>query len=324
MLANPAIDNTTVVCNTDPYVYTQGFLNCAVENDLLSGLFPGSTTLAVQKTVQPNISLSYPFGSPDTLLAQLFYAPNTSTAPAEQFYCQASSCTQEYLSDKSGVDYNCAVLACTCIPGQAFCGGRAIDLSSTINALQGPVDVTCSTNSTTCNFKQDVLNGIVGSAGLGLTGCQSGECVRQGVIDRLDPNYKKAESALSGGVIAGLVIVGVIVIAVLVLFILGKIRQRKARAVKVLGSPRQVALSYSNISYALPSSSSSISTLRRRVGSASANQSLLEKQGLPNSTGTQILHSISGSVPCGSMLAIIGASGAGKRYVAIDVSPALN
>lgn len=317
------LDNSTIVCNTSPYVYTQGFVDCNVENVAISSIFPGSTTLSIQKSLQPNISLSWPFGEAGSLLAQLFYSANTSTPPEEQFYCQASSCSQSYSSDQAFVDYNCAALDCTCITGRTFCGGQNFDLSSVINTLTGPLEISCATNTTDCSFRQSVLQGLFGPEGLGLTGCSSGECVRQGVIDRLDPTVAAANgSSLSAGVIAGLAIVGALLLAVLVLFLLGKIRQRKARRAIAapLGSIRQVGLAWQDISYTLAPTSNTSFLRRRKRGSALLQDSSLETGNGSNTASGKILHSISGQAPCGQMLAIIGASGAGKRLVKVTLA----
>jgi ABC-type multidrug transport system fused ATPase/permease subunit len=274
-------------------------MNCVVINVALQSIYAGSTTLAIQKTVEPNLSLAFPFGSSGSALAQLYYAADASSAPVEQFYCQADSCTQTNTTAET--TYSCADLKCTCRPGTAFCGGAAggIDLSTTIDSMQGPLDIACSSaDASSCSFKQSLLVKLFGEEGLGLSGCSQGECVREDVRLALAPNNVGSDSgsALAPGVIAGLAVIGGLVALLLGLVVLGFWRQRKAAKShsSLQHGPKQVGVSWQNVSYALPGAN--FASLRR-AGPA----------------GKNVLDGLSAGVPCGALVAILGPSGAGKR-----------
>lgn len=315
------MENNTVVCNTTPRFYTEGFLNCAVVNVALQSLYVGETTLAIQQNIRPNASLSYPFGDAGTLYAQLFYATDASSPPVEQFYCQASSCVS------NNYTYTCANLNCTCPVDNQFCAGpgNQLNLTDTINGLTGPLEVTCS-NSTACNFINPELQTLFGTEGLGLSGCQAGECVRQSVIDALvnDIDGEGSGSGLSGGVIAGLAVAGALMLAMLGLLLWGKSRQKAARRSKSTSlaiTPPQYGLAWQNISYTLPLGKG-LSKKQKHI--AASEDDLGEKSGqrkplnAKNDKQHTILQNISGSVAAGTMLAILGSSGAGKSTL-VDI-----
>ncbi|GAA6042455.1 hypothetical protein JCM8097_008464 [Rhodosporidiobolus ruineniae] len=229
------------VCSTSTWTWTQGFATCDVVNPTLQSVFSGTTTLIIQKTVEPTESLSSPFGSNGTVLAQLFYAPSSgNTTTVEQFYCAADSCIQSNVtsSGSTSVDWTCQNLQCTCIDGRDFCGGTAapVDLKSTINGLTGTLEITCDSTGASCSFKQSLLVTLFGSSGLGLSGCKWGECVLPSTIDTLAAQLSGSSSGsggggsdLSGGVIAGLAVLGAVVVGLLALLALGYASQQRAR-----------------------------------------------------------------------------------------------
>ena len=330
-LSNSAFDNATVVCNASPNTYTQGVVDCNVANVALQALYSGRTTLTIQKTMRSNISLSSPFGEDGTALAQLFYSATTSTAPVEQFYCQASSCVQTLTNSSQTSSYTCSNLQCTCIPGRAFCGGTGtvLDISQTVNGLTGPLEIDCAVSGNTCNFKQAILQGLFGVEGLGLNSCAFGECVQQNVLHTFSPTAAAAAgSSLSTGVIAGLAVLGAIVLALLGFLLLGLIRQKRARKNTAL-VPRyqQAGIAWSDVSYVLPGRKSPFR--RRRNVRPSSDIALLpvagvEKRQRPAIDGTDaqasrmIIDGASGSVSSGTLLAILGPSGAGKSTL-VDI-----
>ncbi|KPV72649.1 uncharacterized protein RHOBADRAFT_39255 [Rhodotorula graminis WP1] len=298
------------VCSRGPWTWTEGFGTCDVVNPTLQSAFAGSTFLTFSKTVEPSETLSIPFGANGTLTAQLWYAPSTgNTTLAEQFYCAASSCTQANSSSTtaSDVDYTCATLACTCIPGTAFCGapGAQIDLSSTINDLEGPLSITCdSATGAQCSFKQGVLQTLFGASGLGLSACRWGECVLPGTIDRLAASLAGSAASSSGGgdgpsggVIAGLAVLGALVVALVALVGLGCASQRRARCrarARAPDSAPPVGISINHLSYFVPVRHSAFS-----LKSASRDD-------------RQVLSDVSATVVGGSFCAILGPSGSGK------------
>ena len=80
-----------VTCDTGRWTWTAGFLSCSVvvscscgapatrsltiaQNPTLQSVFSGATTLTIQKTVHPELSLSTPFGANGTTQVQLLCA----------------------------------------------------------------------------------------------------------------------------------------------------------------------------------------------------------------------------------------------------------
>ncbi|KAF8061676.1 hypothetical protein FPV67DRAFT_1509891 [Lyophyllum atratum] len=303
--------NNTLTCNTSPRVWAGSQMSCRVNNPTLQAIYPLDSTLNIIRTLQPSLTPipnATAFGSAGSIQAQLFYSG------VEQFYCQADSCSQTLGNDGASAKWACQNLRCTCREGTTFCGGvPATTLVKTINGLSGFLDIDCgvidsSTNTATCHFNQQVLQGLFPPSGLTLNGCTFGECVRQSVIDN-GGNGTDTSSAegggksLGGGVIAGLAVVGGLVFFASVFLLFGFIKQRKARIAK-LGdnSGIQVGVEWDGISYSVPGSSSTgiLGALRRRRGAGHLNDDKV------------VLDNVSGSVKAGQMMAILGPSGAGK------------
>ncbi|GAA5980169.1 hypothetical protein JCM11641_006936 [Rhodosporidiobolus odoratus] len=336
------------VCSKGPWTWTQGFASCDVVNPTLQSVFAGSTTLLIQKTVEPSQSLSVTVGTNGTMLAQLFYSPSTSNSTAtEQFYCAADSCLQSNstIAGSDSTDWSCSNLKCTCIPGTLFCGaeGSPLDLTDTINGLTGTLEITCDAlTGSQCSFKQDILKTLFGNGGLALSGCKWGECVLPSTIDSLATQLAGSVSGgssshddLSGGVIAGLAVLGAIVIGLLSLLALGLASQRRARRQALAkeealgGSPALgssgasekekegqettphpgIGMRWTNLSYSLPS------LTPRRIISPLLPASKKPK-GLDD--GRLILSSLSATVQGGSFVSIFGPSGAGKSTL-VDI-----
>ncbi|KAH8927487.1 hypothetical protein BT69DRAFT_1316923 [Atractiella rhizophila] len=340
---------STVVCNTAPRVYTSGSMTCDVDNPTVKAVFSGTAVLAIQKTVgSSSSSLSYPYTSGISgASAQLWYTPSSSTTkvPIEQFYCAASTCSQTTNTKKQLNSFVCKELSCRCIAGTDFCGGGGLDLTNIINGLNGELTIDCSTSSSnsTCAFKQEALQSLFGPNGLTLSGCGFGECVFQSVIESAASDEAAAhKKELSPGVIVGLAIVGVLIGAALLFILLGWIAQRKARRAPITEKEASsVGVRWENISYSIPTRSSFLAFLeptttsrRRRRNNINAKPEMFvaEKKGTETSFSggvfpanedeiplrgqekgeKQILSNVSGYVPPGQMLAILGASGTGK------------
>ncbi|GAA5899496.1 hypothetical protein JCM8208_000574 [Rhodotorula glutinis] len=314
----------TPVCSRGAWTWTEGFGSCDVVNPTLQSAFAGSTFLTFSKTVEPTEALSVPFGDNGTLTAQLWYAPSTGNATlAEQFYCAASSCAQSNSSSSTAadVDYTCATLSCTCIPGTAFCGapGAQIDLTQTIDGLVGPLSITCdSATGAQCSFKQGVLQTLFGASGLGLSGCQWGECVLPGTIDRLAASLAGSASStsgggggdgLSGGVIAGLAVLGALVVALVALLGLGCASQRRAR--RRARARAGVASSSSSSTEPKDSSPPVGVNIEHLSYFVPVRHSAFSLKSAPRDD-RQVLSDVSATVVGGSFCAILGPSGSGK------------
>ncbi|KZO95147.1 hypothetical protein CALVIDRAFT_555853 [Calocera viscosa TUFC12733] len=324
--------NQSVVCSTDSRVYASGELSCDVDNPTLASLFPQQSTLTILRILDPSLSpypnvSSLPFPN-STILAQLWYAG------VEQFFCTASSCSQTLNTSGAGSsDWMCQDLACTCRPNSDFCGKTAaMNLTATIDTLSGSLEISCdavnasSSTGTACAFKQSVLEQLFGAGGLSMQNCVFGECVRQGVIDTaLSSNSTTTSAAaaagLSGGVIAGLAVVGAFVLAALLLLAWGLWDQRRARAgasglaeaAAAEKPPGGIGLEWNDLSYTV--TPSWLSKLLRGRARASHPESGLADEHSAEGGGKLILRGVSGRVEPGTMVAILGPSGAGKTTV---------
>ncbi|KIY64126.1 hypothetical protein CYLTODRAFT_493393, partial [Cylindrobasidium torrendii FP15055 ss-10] len=300
--------NTTMTCNTAPRVWAAGQMSCSVVNPTLQAVFPLSSFLNIERTVDSSLSaLSNvtSFGPKSTVFAQLFYGG------VEQFYCSADSCTQT--DDGGASSWNCNNLSCHCRNGTSMCGGSPMAITSTINGLGGTLGIDCDAvqdgeTTAKCAFKQETLQGLFGSDGLALQGCSFGECVRQFVIDNANSTSTTTAttgSSLSGGVIAGLAILGAIVLFSLGSLLLCLLNQRKARRSATGHLQRGgIGITWRNINYTV---SPSFSLFRRHGGKAEGY-----------SDDKVILDSISGQVQPGQFMAILGPSGAGKTTL-VDI-----
>jgi hypothetical protein len=208
-----------------------------------------------------------------------------------------------------------------CSPYQtmdADCGGGGfLDLTGTINGLAGELTIDCDYSGGKCSFQQSVLTSLFGSQGLGLSGCQMGECVRQGTIDSVVAENAAGNGGLSGGVIAGLAVLGAIVALLALLLVVGWRRQRKAAkdAGKDEAAAKEAKLSWRHVGYSLPSTSGPMSFFRPLgLGGATRRVPI----GRAPDDGKVLIDSINGSVTPGSLLAILGPSGAGKSTL-VDI-----
>ena len=324
--------NETLTCNTSPKVWAAGEMSCSVivricvyigsrlkasrvtQNPTLQAIYPLSSTLTILRTLnetltpQPNATS---FGVSGTVYAQLWYAG------VEQFYCTASSCTQDAPGDGTS-SWQCHDLACTCRPNTTFCGAVPLtNLTSTIDGLSGDLDISCGAlasqnNTAACSFQQTILNQLFGSQGLSLSGCAFGECVRQGVIDTgAGEGVTQGGGGgkqLSGGVIAGLAVVGVLVAVALLGLLIGWWSRRQVRrgGAGYVKEKRHggVAVEWKDVSYIVPGTAgkSWLAGLRYRWHAIDRN------------AGKAVLDRVSGVVEPGQMMGILGPSGASLSW----------
>jgi len=283
------------------------------QNPTLQALYPLSSTLNIIRTLQPAFSPipnTTSFGDANTVYAQLFYDG------VEQFYCHADTCTQDLGTDNGGANWQCSNLQCTCRPSATFCGGvPSFNLTGPINSLGGTLSIECgavdpSQNSATCNFKQDILQGLFGSGGLTLNGCTFGECVLQNVIDDSNgistPSATQTAKSLSGGVIAGLAVIGGLLLLSLIFLAIGLKTQRTARKSGHTLESRRTSVGWSELSYIIPSKTGAFRMNRRNISGVNSDKVILDN--------------VNGKVVPGQMMAILGPSGQCKCCVSAAVN----
>ncbi|KAL9939468.1 hypothetical protein V8E36_001285 [Tilletia maclaganii] len=211
-------------------------------------------------------------------------------------------------------------------------------------------DPSNSAATHSCAFKGAQLQQFLGEAGLPLQNCRSGTCLVQDKLDQAwardagvsGTAASSTSSQLTGGVIAGLVVLGLVVLGLLSLLGLGLRTRRKAALKPRAPATGPVGLRWSELSYTLAqpgklgSTLAQTQALRRRRNNATAptgngkvdEGSMINMHDLTNgsshghghqrgqsydiSTPCVLLQSVSGFAAPGKMVAILGASGAGK------------
>ncbi|WRT67810.1 uncharacterized protein IL334_004784 [Kwoniella shivajii] len=355
--ASPGL-NTTITCSDSPVVYSSSQLSCSVIQSTLQALFPGSSTATITRSL--NTSLTP--GSENTLTQAGLISGDGQVGMelwyegVEQFYCKASSCTQNVQSPidqdpnnsaTNSSTWNCPTMNCTCRTNTLFCGGGTSpsqNLTGAINTLSGPLTIDCSSSSKSCNFKQSFLVALFGTNGLELSSCSYGECVQQYVIDQalgiatvVSPN-----NGLGGGVIAGLAVVGVILLAIIGTVIWGIIMRNKARRLSninatngIVQNKGKVGIEWKDITYQIKTNSNSSNwswtniynhfkgTKSRSNSNPSSSKEIDgsgEKAIRPIGPGGNkiILNDSSGFIEPGGFACILGPSGAGKSTL-VDI-----
>ena len=219
----------------------------------------------------------------------------------ESFYCNLDTCSWEAndADKKNATKYQCENIKCKCIPGRFLCGEEgAVDIGDfLVDQVHGPASFT-SQRTFGGNVKDgsrfdepamsDLISQIFGDAAIYLD-CRSGECVYQDDVPGWKRPVEEINTPLIAGIIAGSALL--IVASVLGVF-LWRRRQyhRRWGAIRLddndddpsrmMVNHRPMSLQFQNVSYGLK--------------------------------GKEILSNISGIAHPGQILAVMGASGAGK------------
>ncbi|KAI0955797.1 hypothetical protein AcV7_006368 [Taiwanofungus camphoratus] len=213
-------------------------------------------------------------------------------AQVESFYCSLDTCTSsaQYEPGSNSTRYECEHIQCKCVPGRFICGeDGSIDITDFLkDDITGPATFSCKTGEG-CKFEEPGLNGLMltffGDSHITLD-CQSGECLHYSQVPGYVAPPKPDNSRFIALSIAGLGL-GVVLACAAVWYggrtrtgDFGGIRLPESETAKLMTDHVPAALHFSDISYTLG--------------------------------GRTILDGISGAARPGQLMAIMGASGAGK------------
>ena len=220
----------------------------------------------------------------------------------ESFYCALEDCKwkDETTETKNITSYKCENVKCRCIPGRMLCGkDGTVDITDfLLEEIKGPATFVSTrteggSKDDGSKFSEpgmnDLISQVFGDKSITLN-CTSGECLHKSEVPGYSRPVKKINTPLIAGVIAG---VALFIVALILLIFFFNRRSGRARYgpirldsdeeeenAKLMADHKPAALYFENVHYDLK--------------------------------GKKILSNITGSVHPGELLAIMGASGAGK------------
>ena len=219
----------------------------------------------------------------------------------ESFYCALDSCgwTATATDTRNTTKYKCDNIKCRCIPGRMLCGeDGSIDIGEFLEeSIKGPASFTSvhtdgGSPEDGSKFLEpamdDLISSVFGDESI-LLKCHAGECLYKTDVPGYERPVKKINTPLIAGVIAGCALLVVAIILVVWFFSrraskgYGPIHlsdDEEEENAKLLADHKPAALYFDNLSYHLK--------------------------------GKQILSNIKGAVHPGQLMAVMGASGAGK------------
>jgi ABC-type multidrug transport system ATPase subunit/ABC-type multidrug transport system permease subunit len=217
----------------------------------------------------------------------------------ESFYCSLDTCVSgsDNTHDQNSTNYKCENIACKCIPDRMLCGeGGSVDIGDFLDqSIKGPATFKCLQKDggrNNCEFKEPQMDLLIqqmfGDKSIFID-CQAGECLYETEVPGFERPVKRINTPLIAGVIAG---ASLFVVAVILLVWYLSRRQYRHdygaialedsddEGSKLMTDHKPASLYFENVSY--------------------------------NLNGKQILSGVQGVAHPGEILAIMGASGAGK------------
>ena len=222
------------------------------------------------------------------------------TGQVESFYCDLDTCSssvkEEY--DRNTTSYKCEHMRCSCIPDRMLCGEEGfVDIDEFLKEkIRGPASLTTvstvgGSSKDGTKFEEPEMNWLIKQvfADESITlNCNAGECLYRTDVPGYTRPVKDINTPLIAGVIAGCALFVVLVI-VLVWYLsrrgfkVGPIHlsdDSEDDLAQMMAEHKPASLQFENVSYQL--------------------------------NGKQILSSVQGIALPGQLMAIMGASGAGK------------
>ncbi|KAI4184405.1 MAG: hypothetical protein L6R41_004757 [Letrouitia leprolyta] len=218
----------------------------------------------------------------------------------ESFYCDLDTCEFSHKSDydKNTTRYECENIRCACVPGRMLCGEPgSIDIGDFLKEeIKGPASLSSKyteggSSTDGSKFEEPAMNNLIksvfGDESITLK-CRSGECLYRTDIPGYTRPVKEINTPLIAGVIAGCALF--VVLVILLVWMLSR-RSFKIGSIhlsddsddeieRLMAEHKPASLQFENVSYSL--------------------------------NGKQILSGVQGIALPGQLMAIMGASGAGK------------
>ncbi len=218
----------------------------------------------------------------------------------ESFYCALDTCTyhSENDYDRNTTNYKCEHIKCACVPGRMLCGEEgSIDIGDFLKeSIKGPASFSSiSTEGGSSNdgskFEEPAMNDLIksvfGDESITLQ-CSWGECLYRTDV----PGYSRPVKEINTPLIAG-VIAGCALFVVLVILLVWYLSRRSFKygpihlsddsdddLAQMMAEHKPASLQFEKVSY--------------------------------NWNGKQILSGVQGIALPGQLMAVMGASGAGK------------
>ncbi|KAK9375453.1 uncharacterized protein V1513DRAFT_442998 [Lipomyces chichibuensis] len=212
----------------------------------------------------------------------------------ESFYCGLNNCqfSTESTDRTNKTFYECKDIECSCVPDRMLCGeDGSIDITDFLDeAIKGPGSFSCDSARGSCDFSEpamdDLIQSVFGDETITLT-CNSGECMHYSELPGYEiPKKSVNKKVLVAGIIGMLIFI--VLVSLSLLYLVRKMQDlangaglpSEDESYKLMTSHTPATLLFDDVSYT--------------VGSK------------------KVLHGVQGVVRPGEIMAVMGASGAGK------------
>ncbi|KAK9471520.1 uncharacterized protein V1510DRAFT_426777 [Dipodascopsis tothii] len=236
-------------------------------------------------------------------LPQVTFSCNTTMAACnfefwigeiESFYCDLSQCkfSEEQTVQYNRTIYDCENIQCKCIPDRMLCGeDGSIDISDFLTeAIAGPGTFSCDSRTGICDFSEpamdELIQDVFGDESITLT-CDSGECMHSSELPGYTPPSKSVDQKFVFA--AASIIIIFMAAAGLVIYYFVQLSQKNPSVTSLPTEDENYKLLHGHTPATLYFDSVSYSIGDR-----------------------QVLSNVQGVVRPGELMAIMGASGAGK------------
>ncbi|PWN42701.1 hypothetical protein IE81DRAFT_119342 [Ceraceosorus guamensis] len=273
-------------CYTGGSTINQSFQECAVTNKKITDMLPGRP---------PRVTFSCQRREEDRDVEDCNF--QFWIGPKESFFCGLEDCTETL--DRSPASNNtrheCKKARCECIPGRMLCGeSGSVDIGDFLQEeIKGPASMTCRSGregKRICTFEEpgmsQLISDVFGDSAIFLS-CDSGECVHYSQVPGYATPLPDAPPVFWVAFSAAAAIVLVISFSI-ALWFLGRhykheesqVRLPEDEMDRLLKEHVPAALHFENVGYSI--------------------------------SERTVLDGITGCVKPGQVMAIVGASGAGK------------